>query len=396
MGDLKALLEIIEELKATRPSDPSVRELSEELEIEAKRGLRLLSRHETLEMVKDFITTFRNRQTHIGRAKAALSSVKLAISLCDMELFEQLQEALARLPIDMFEPREKATALIAEAMNAFHRRDTAASTHAAELAAEVLEKSGNQDATLASLKIGLGVVAMANGDYENAIQPFNSAISVATKLGNDDLISMAAQNLALTYFRMGDYRAQKTWATLARRHQSDSTFTFNRVITAALLGMASVLVGTKAEALVCLDLLQREIENCKATWVAQFGQYYAADMFWLLGRKEEALEMALEAGACSETPKNPALTGQYARWSALVSMKRGTEMKNLESLTTLWESRNRLDVLDRAELDCAVVYLGRHLGLATEQYEQDLNAALTDLPPSCGLHLAALGLLDHG
>ena len=76
-------------------------------------------------------------------------------------------------------------------------------------------------------------------------------------------------------------------------------------------------------------------------------------------------------------------------------MKNGTGRKLLETLVTLWKSRERLDILDRAELDSAVVYLGRHLGFATEQYECDLRTALADLPPSCGHHLEALGLLMH-
>jgi DNA-binding SARP family transcriptional activator/tetratricopeptide (TPR) repeat protein len=393
MGDPKATLEVVTELKATRPSDPSIRELAEELEIEARRALRLLSSEESTDIVRQFISSFRNRNTHVGRARAALCSVRIAISLCDMDLFEQLQTAIARLPIDTFEPREKAIALIAQAMNAFHRRDTLVSSQAAAAAFEVLEQTGYQDASLASLKIGLGVVAMAEGKYSSAIEPFQDALRLAKRLGNEGLMSMASQNLALAHFRLGDYKAQRAWALTSRESQNDSTLPFIKVISAALLGLAYIKLGPKAEAEKALRVLQAENNRCGVKWVNQFGKYFVADMLWLLGHKREALEMASEAGAGHGVPSNPALIGPYSRWTALLSHRAGGSEKQLASLTEILNRRDRLDALDHAELECAIVFLRRELGMETTPYEEDLKRALKRLPPPCASHLEALGLL---
>jgi DNA-binding SARP family transcriptional activator/tetratricopeptide (TPR) repeat protein len=396
MGDPKAILEIVGELKATHPSDPSVRELSEELEIDARSKLGLLAPDEAADIVKQFITMFRNRHTHAGRARAALGAAKVARDLWDMDLFDQLQAALARLPTESFEPREKSLTLIAEAMTAFYRRDTETSAHAATLACELMKRSGSQDATLVSLNIGLGVIAIAKGDYKKAIEPFEYAANLAKRLGNERLVVMSAANLAMSHLRLGDYRAQYEWALIARKHRNEKTEPFDRVKSAWLLGMALGYLGMTCDANKALETIQSEIERCETRWVAQFGKYLLADMLWLLGKEGWALEAAIEAGAGEGGPINPALIGLYSRWAALVSTKQGTCEKQFHILSGLREKRNRLDALDRVELDCSIMYLCGKLELDTSSYLEEFRRALDDLPPASTRQLEALGLLNHG
>ena len=393
LGDPRAVLDVILELLQSHPPDPSVRELSEELSIGARRQLGLLPTEEAVAIVKEFISCFRNRTTHIGRAHAALESAKAARDLWDMDLFDQLQDALSRMPKDSFEPREKGIALTAEAMIAFYRRDTRTSVQAARAACELLEQVGSQDATVVSLNIGLGVLAIAEGDYTAAIAPLQAAADLARRLGNERLLVMAAANLGMSYLRLGKYESQREWAQVAWKYKNDRTESFDKVKTAWLLGMASINLGLIAEAKDTLDLIQYEIEHCNARWVAQFGKYFVADLLWFVGRESEALETAVEAGADGESPINPALTGLYSRWAALVSARRGTCARQFRILLELQKKRDRLDALDRVELDCSVIFLCRKMGVDPSPYEYQLRAALCELPPSSIRHLHDLGLL---
>jgi DNA-binding SARP family transcriptional activator/tetratricopeptide (TPR) repeat protein len=397
LGDAKAMLDTIRDLIRSNPSDPTIRELSEEMAIDARSQLGLLRPDEAADIVRQFINTFRNRTTHPGRARAALGSAKVARDLWDMDLFEQLQAALARLPTDAFEPHDKSLTLTAQAMTAFYRRDTQTSAHAAALACELLKQSGYQDATLASLNIGLGVIAIAQGRYNDALAPFQYAMDLAKRLGNERLLVMAAANLAMSHFRLGNYEAQYECAMVARKHQNARTEPFDRVKSAWLLGMALVQLGRITEAKETLLIIESEVARCEARWVVQFGKYFIADLQWMLGRESQAIHLALEAGAGASLPANPALTGIYSRWSALVSSRSGQSATQLELLSSLRERRNRLDALDRVELDCALIYLRRELGLDSKQSEKDFRDGLRELPLAAVNHLKLLGLMrDDG
>ena len=392
MGDSKAILETIAELKATGPTDPSVHELCEELEIDARSKLGLLAPREAAELVKQFIICFRNRSTHEGKARAALASVRMARELSDPGLFEQLQEALERLPIDLFETKEKITALIARAMIAFHRRDTVASASAAQKAKDLLASSGRQDTTLVSVTMGLGVLATASGEYLESIEPFEAAVELAKKIGNEGMACTAAGNLAMSHYRLGNYPEQYRWGMEAHRLRGRA-LTFDRVRSEGLLALAEVCLNKSEDVERRLALLHVEASTCEAAYVRQWGMYFAADINWLLGRKQLALEAAAAAGAGSSGPLIPALTGVYSRWSCLYSLHAGSEKEQLERLRKLRQQKGMLDALDRAELDCALLHLCNAMGLDGGSYERGFREAIAVLPTACKHHLELLGLL---
>jgi tetratricopeptide (TPR) repeat protein len=356
--------------------------------------LGLLPREEATVLVRDFITSLRNRHTNVGRARAALVSVRIAKDLSDISLLDQLQNVLTRLPTDSFEPRERAILLIAQAMNAFHRRDMITSNRAASTACELLRQTGGENSTLASITMGLGVIAMAEGDYVRAIPPLKLAAEVAKRLGNESVAVTAAGNLAACYYRIGSYDAQKEWALIARRSHSEWTESFDGVKSAWLLGMALAHLGDTQEAREALGLIHSEITHCGAGWEVQFGWFFCADLLWLLGEKAQAMKAASKAIAQAGRPASLGLTGHFSRWSALVAARDGSCKEQLEILLGLRQRRDYLDSLDRAELDCSVVYLRKKLGLGTEEYERDLEAALTSLPDACPRHFRILGLLS--
>lgn len=392
MGDSKAVLETVREIRSVHPSDPNVRELSEELEIGARHQLGILPPTEGSDIVQQFVRGYRGRCTAIGRARAALSSARIARDLCNVPLWNELQEALARLPTETFEPKQKTLTLMAEAMVAFHRRDIETSIAAARAAVRLLEGSGSQDATLLSLTIGLGVLATAEGNYLDSIQPFRYAVSLATKLGNEGQICTAAGNLAMTYFRVGDYENQRTWALCARKYR-DKSVSFDKVRSAGLLAIASTMLDLRKDAEHQLQDLRNEIAPTDPEYVKQWGQYHSADIIWLLGRKKEAFTAAVGAGARDLGPITPALTGSYARWSTKLAIECGNAKEQLAVLLGLRKTRAHLDALDRAELDCALITLCEDLALESSEFVRGFEEALTHLPPASTLHLEKLGFL---
>ena len=152
-------------------------------------------------------------------------------------------------------------------------------------------------------------------------------------------------------------------------------------------------LGAFGEAEEAIRMTDYETLRCEVKWAAQWGKFYIADILWLLGRHEEAITTAVDAGARAAEPPTPGLAGTYSRWSVLVACREGACERQLRRLEKLRENRERLDTLDRAELDCALVLLTGKLGIRAEVYEKAARNAVAELPVACTQQLRSFGLL---
>jgi hypothetical protein len=144
-----------------------------------------------------------------------------------------------------------------------------------------------------------------------------------------------------------------------------------------------------------ITAIEKEISKCQIAWVASWGNYWIADILWLLHRKPAASASAVAAGAEANEPPTLALTGTFARWSAVLACRTGRAATQLNVLRNLRMNSERLDALDRAELCCSILQLSKESG--NNQVEHDVlneaRSALRSLPASCSELLEALGLV---
>ncbi len=404
MGDAKAILETVDELRGGKPTDVRILEMCDELELGARNQLGLIQGSEAASCVRSFIESYRNRVTPAAQAQAAFSSASIAGVIRDMGLIGDLQVALEEMKQADFEAREQALVLAAKAMTAFHCRDNATSSEALDLACGLFETSGNQNATLASLRIGIGVIAIAEGRYLDALDPLERAHALAKRLGNEWLQMVSSGNLSTVMYRLGNYSSQLTWAQTARKCEPDKVGThglgrndglrFERIRASGLWGLAAANLRKDREAEEAFVSVSRETQGCSLRWVTDWGKFFQADILWLLGRESEALKEAVEAGATQSSPATLALTGTYSRWSAILAQKNHTHKAQLTTLVELRRTATRLDALDRAELDCAIALLCRLLGKGHRAAEVRAKQSLASIPEPCAQQMTRLGLLS--
>ena len=280
MGDAKAILETVNELRTENPTDPRIVEMCDEFELGARNQLGLIHGPEAAGYVRSFIESYRNRVTPAARAQAAFSSASIAGVIRDMDLIEDLQVALEEMKQADFETREQALVLAAKAMTAFHCRDNVTSSEAVQMACGLFETSGNQNATLASLRIGIGVIAIAEGRYAEAVEPLERAYALAKRLGNEWLQMVSSGNLSTVMYRLGNYSAQLTWAQAARKCEPDRVGTqgparndglrFERIRACGLWGLGAANLRNAREAEEAQVCIAREASGSTLKWVTDW------------------------------------------------------------------------------------------------------------------------------
>ncbi len=218
-----------------------------------------------------------------------------------------------------------------------------------------LDRRRVANSTLARAYVGLGVAECREGNYEGGQTNYQTAYAIAGRLGNEGQQMCIATNLAMCCYRLGKFDEILAWADKASigeysRYQSLQV-TYCRASALALMGQLS-------DALSTFKAMDSKIPHDAPAWLVQVWGLYRADVLFLCGHANAALDQAREAlGGTRPSLQTLAFAGVFARWLAVVSRRDDTMSSARSILGELDKRRNELDAVDRAELTCAQLLL---------------------------------------
>jgi tetratricopeptide (TPR) repeat protein len=220
-----------------------------------------------------------------------------------------------------------------------------------------IDEAAFPSSSSASLLVGIGALMSARGAYAEAVVYNQQAYKMAERLGNLELINMAAANTALGLGRTGQREAQLEWALRAVGAEDYGRNIYNRVLSYYCLAEAAIALGRHA---LAEDAAERMIVRSEkaAQWVNQAANLFAAEVNERLGRRKEATRHGREAtdGTNFELHCGQ-FAGLFAKWLVNVS-SRATRSRDQMRVAALVETLERWDEADRAMVKAAALALG--------------------------------------
>jgi DNA-binding SARP family transcriptional activator len=296
------------------------------------------------------------------------------------------RRASSAIPSHGLSPVDSLRLAVARAMLAYQERDIDAAEEELRNAAALSDQHSIRNSLLLQVLIGLGVVAVAKGDYGSATHYFLREYSLARKLDDELSVKRAAANLALCHARLGNLEEQHRWATLCVSVEAVGNDSAYQVTGLGILGLAQAIKGERDHARRTAGELVDGVECFPHPWLRQMAAYYAADILWILDEKERSLVLVRTALRGEyDRPRSKSAAGAFARWVAVCTRAGkhpySPSREQIECIRKLIRERQRLDAKDAAEVLAAMKLLE---GLPPEQ-NNELGERLGALPP---------GLLD--
>jgi hypothetical protein len=157
---------------------------------------------------------------------------------------------------------------------------------------------------------------------------------------------------------------------------------------------AHAMLGQPNLAIDAITLLERGLST-QLPWLVQACALWKADLLLLSGRRNEALEAAvqeLERNSCSLLSES--FAGPFARWVALTSECSNNSAAAARVIGELVDRVREYDALDQVEILCAQHFLST----ASTRFSGGLPGELADklekLPQAVKVQLGRLGMLS--
>jgi tetratricopeptide (TPR) repeat protein len=392
MADWKGSLEVLEEIEGKRTIEPELRELRDVLILGARRGTSFYSPTEQEQLVLTILDRMPSLRSSETACRYALLAARMASGLRSAVAYGALRELLERMPNGNLSPRLQAMRDLALAMSVCHTGDRPLSLSIVRKCLQELPDLA--DSTVVSLYLGVGAMCGWLGEYSLALQADHPALVGAQRLSNDLLASIACANLALDNFRLGEYKKAREHAEMAcRLSLAQPCASFSLIRGTYFQGMAAAFANELAETDTALTRLTKAIPSAEMPWQRQFGYLYLADLHTILGQRRAALQAAAKGIEMSDLPLTHSVSGIYGRWLAILTARIRDKGPGRERLLTIASGHETLDLLDRAEIDCAVLYLEMGIGRLDENRAARLRQCLAALPLPVSHQLDRLGIL---
>jgi hypothetical protein len=354
------------------------------LSIEARWHLGLLSSFDEEACIRELIALGTTHQPRVVRA-FSLAAFMAGRQRSD----DRMHQVLSALPpIEGLAMAERAELLTAVAHLAFYARRLDEGEAAANLAKEALDQMGAADLAAANIEIGLGVFRIARSDYSGAASHFANASRIARRIDNDSIRMTAETNAALSWFRVGDWESAIMHAREVRPSAGALLLTIASYVKCASLALAGrheAALGelSKAPQAPCQDWLRQN-------WLLQ-----QADVYWLCGKRANALATASTALGVGDRPLARGTTGLFVRWAAkLVAVGRFPAESLGERLQSALDSWENLDRLDQYEVLSVATDSSRNAAAPpADILRERLAVSRAKLPPAT---IAMLDRLDTG
>jgi hypothetical protein len=214
-------------------------------------------------------------------------------------------------------------------------------------------------------------------------------------LDNINLITQAAGNLTLCYYRLGAVDEHLRWAQIARQASSGMPpGSYERVQSSFQCVLAFLGKRERGKAAEAIRELQSERRLAEIDWVRHFGLVYEADICWITNEHAAALELVAEWFEDANGTYWHGSEGRAARWMTVAAKSSQEQRLAAEEIIRKWYPRlHQLDVLDQVEVCCSLVHLGHCGHPVPRDVAERARNSLAMLNSVCAQQLRGLGLL---
>jgi hypothetical protein len=248
--------------------------------------------------------------------------------------------------------------------------------------------------TAQELDSRLGCARIRDGDYAGALPYLMNSYEASARLENKSAMARAALNIALCHDRLGDFERSLHWSQIGIGF-SDECSEFARFQLTHMTAWAQAMMGKRAEAIRTLSSGKFSGDLLSPPWANQASLLMSSDLWWVVGRTEEALKTATEATHNSgPRPLSSAYAGPFCRSLARLGLALGLERDFSKRIDETAAELRRLDAIDEAEITAASLLLKLRLGESLGDLPTMLTERLSRLPPAVNARLAKLGLSE--
>jgi len=314
------------------------------------------------------------------RAKGARAAAYLVGTMRSVPAAEQLLRIVTRVPEPGLDQDSLGQLILARAMLLYHVRRISECWAQVNIALSSLRERGAANLVMVQLQLGLGSLSVIEGRYSDAVGFLEAALQMATRLGNDTLITQVAGNLALCYSRLGRHSEQLQLITKLPPPSGPEFVGFVEVQYAYSTAISHAALGTRVRAYQVLETLEARLQWQVPRWIIQAWRLWKADTLMMMGRENEAHSSG-RAGTAEFDYEllSIAFAGPFSRWMALTARTRADEDRALAIVNDLLGRLEELDVIDQVGVLRALCILKRKEGIG------DLNDLLvrkTELLPA--------------
>lgn len=257
----------------------------------------------------------------------------------------------------------------------------------------ILDRTNTADSVASRLLLGAGVSLCQVGKYEDALPVLKRAHSVAQGLGNRALLGNAHSGLALAHGRLGDYGAQVSHAEESLRLSGNQEWGICFLSATYERGLGLACMDRFVEAEAAMTEFDVRFESRVPAWVEQAWRLCKADVLLLTGNERKALQAGRLATSGDLTElHHECFAGPFARWVAYSAMRSGVSAGALVRLQPLFDTVDRHDAKDQAEIVTCQVALNSEVAGRTEDLREAVAAKLVALPGSTQSLIRRLGV----
>ncbi len=352
------------------------------------------SPYELSQLRNELVATLRDEAAGDDRARAALVLARLAPWLGGRTTSAELLQVVQSLPLSNLDLAGLAQACCGRTRQAYHagRKDRVSHeiVRLEQISAQLNER-GYWGQVGYAVAAHLGSAFLITGHYEKALTTAQKALQLAERRGNRYDMASQMGNIALALGRLGRYKEQHHWASLALREGSGSSDVVTSCKAAYYVCLSKALLGEEPGPTELLHQHIGQSPPATADWVRQAHALLRADILILLGRCKEAKRVAADAIATGDgEPLSEQYRGAFARWLAIVGTELFSEKDVRERLRQMMTEIETLDLVDRAELLAASDWFGRRTGEMSQAECRSLEETFVRLPPPVRHQVARL------
>ncbi|MEP7227697.1 MAG: AAA family ATPase, partial [Gemmatimonadales bacterium] len=262
--------------------------------------------------------------------------------------------SLADLPQERLDELE-----LSKARLLYYMHDHTNSLSRLVLLANRLEQSGTINSVAVNLYYGLGAIHCVAAEYTEAYSDFLKAYHIASRLGNDTLRGALSAQLALCCGRLGEYKNQLAWSKTAVSTVGVPFSGYIEIQAAYYASYAYAMTGHPRNAIDIMSRLRARVPYSIPPWLRQASLLFEADILYLTGQSDSALEAAREGlDYTTLALHSTSFAGMFARWLAMTPRAPEERQAADICLNSMVSNLDRHDALDQAEILCACVHLG--------------------------------------
>jgi hypothetical protein len=281
-----------------------------------------------------------------------------------------------------------------KAVLAHHYGDRATSRLHLEAAVEIIEKQRFANSTAVRVHTGLGVHALLEGRYEDAIPHHMTAYRLAQSLGNEALMRGSCSNLAVCHGRLGYPTSQIEWAERGRALLGPAFKGYAELQLLYWKALGHATINQANEACSVLSSTDARLPAGLPLHMWRLWLLMKADVLAMLGRTAQATEFARGALRYDgDMTPLPHYLGLFTRWAAVAAASSEEDQAVTRLVLSLNPLLKNIAAVDVAEILAASAMVRKRLGCdATCQIEQ-LRSKLLELPPPVSDQLRRLGII---